>query len=449
MSPQQGTMAKVKTLLLQNGRIIDVANNVDYTGDVLLTDGVIHQISNTPLHSADCDVIDCDGCIISPGLIDIHVHFREPSHGKHEETIATGSASAIRGGFTTVCTMPNTTPAIDTPELIEQSNEIAKQVGLCRVLPTGCATIGRQGEEIAPIEAMKHVGAIAITDDGEVVENDEMMASVLRACKETNLPFMQHCQDPKTTIGGVMNEGEVQRELEYGAWPRSAEESIIARDIELNTTIGAKWHAQHISSGGSIELIRQAQANNQPISGEASPHHLLLTDEACKTIGTMAKMNPPLRESNDILKIKEGIADGTIAILATDHAPHPLHTKECSFADASFGIVGLDCALALYAKALIDDGVINWPKMLAMMTCHSATLINRPDLGRLQRGESSDITIIDPEYRWTIDSNSFGSSARNCPFDGWKVDCKAIASIFKGNIVYNDLKDRLKQCNEA
>lgn len=437
----------MSSMVLRGGRIIDAVHAIDYTGDVIIRDGVIEQISNSQLSQNDAELIDCEGCIITPGLIDIHVHFREPSNGRHEETIETGSASATAGGFTTVCSMPNTTPAIDTHHLISTSIDRSTEVGLCRVLPTGCATIGRQGKTMTYIEAMVDAGAIAITDDGEVVEHDEMMTAVLFACKVANVPFMQHCQDPSTTIGGVMNEGEVQRELGYGAWPRVAEESIIQRDIQLNTTIGAKWHAQHLSSGGSVELIRRAQANNQPISGEASPHHLLLTDDACKTIGTMAKMNPPLRESHDIIAIKEGIDDGTIAILATDHAPHPLHSKECSFAEASFGIVGLDCALGLYAKALIDDGVLDWPRMLAMMTRNPAHLIGRPDLGQLNIGSSAEITIIDVHHQGTIDVSSFASNGKNCPFDGWSVNCAPIATIFGGKIVHHNLKDRANHCN--
>ncbi len=443
-----GTMNMMSQMLLQNGRIIDSANNVDMVGDVLIQDGMVAQVSTTPI-DFEGDSIDCSNCIVSPGLIDIHVHFREPSSGKHEETIASGSASAVSGGFTTVCTMPNTTPAIDSPELVKTSINTANSLGICRVLPTACATLDRKGETITSILELVSAGAIAITDDGDVVAQDVMMSAVLQACKEANVPFMQHCQDPMTTIGGVMNEGDMQRELGYGPWPRIAEESIIARDIELNVQIGAKWHAQHISSGGSIDLIRQARANKQPISGEASPHHLLLTDEACKTIGTMAKMNPPLRERTDIVAIKEGIADGTITILATDHAPHTQSTKECEFADASFGIVGLDCALPLYAKALIDDGVLEWPQMLAMMTTNPAELINRPDLGQLRVGDKADITIIDPNQTWTIDSSLFASNARNCPFEGWVVSCRAIATIFGGKVVFDARSGRPTRCEPA
>ena len=434
-------------IILRNGRIINDGN--DFVGDILVSEGVIQEISEKQLSQNNYDIVECEGCIVSPGLIDIHVHFREPSSGNHEETTETGIASAISGGFTTVCTMPNTTPAIDTPEMVLMAVETASQFGKCRVLPTACATTSRNGESIAPIEAMVASGAIAITDDGDVVEDGSMMSAVLEQCANNNVPFMQHCQDPKATIGGVMNEGAVQRELGYGSWPRSAEESIIARDIQLNESIGAKWHAQHLSSGGSVALLRQAQENGQPISGEASPHHLLLTDESCREVGTMAKMNPPLRERHDIDAIKEGIAQGTIAILATDHAPHPMHTKEKPFSEASFGIVGLDCALALYAKALIDDGVLDWSKMLAMMTTNPASLINRPDLGRLTIGNLADITIIDPNLQWTIDAQQFASTARNCPFDGWEVKGKAIATIYGGSLVHQSLGNRINHCENA
>lgn len=434
------------TFLLKGGRIINPASNVDHVGDVFVRDGKIESISTTTL-KVDVPTIDCDGCIIAPGLIDIHVHFREPSSGKHEETIMSGAASAAQGGFTTVCTMPNTTPAMDTPEQIAESIAIGQATNLCRVLPTCCATVGRQGEALAPIEAMCQAGAVAITDDGDVVECDDLMLASLQAAKANNVPFMQHCQDPKMTVGGVMHAGVIQEALGYGAWPRIAEESIIERDIRLNKSVGASWHAQHLSSGGSIDLIRNARAKGNPISGEASPHHLLLTDKACRDLGTQAKMNPPLREQADINLLKEGIADGTITILATDHAPHPESSKSVPFPEASFGIVGLDCALSLYKKALIDDGVIDWIEMLRMMTVNSAQLIGRPDLGSLREGQTADITIIDPTKNWTIQKDDFASVARNCPFDGWNVTGKAIATILGGKMTYQTVENRMLNCN--
>jgi len=434
------------SILLRGGRIIDPASNLDHTGDVLIKMDRIASISKSKIQDSEACIIDCEGYIVSPGLIDIHVHFREPSNGMHEETIASGAAAASIGGFTTVCTMPNTIPAIDTPERVRQTIRSSKEIGRCRVLPTGCATVHRKGIELAPLAAMADAGAIGFTDDGNVIEDESMMVAVLIAAKATDRCVMQHCQDPLSTVDGVMNEGPLQEELGVGAWPRIGEESIITRDIKLNEYVGAHWHAQHLSSGGSVDLIRQARRNDQPITGEASPHHLLLTDEACKKLGTMAKMNPPLRTLDDIASIKEGIADGTISILATDHAPHPLKTKELPFQEASFGIVGLECALPLYVKALIEDGVLDWPAMLAMMTVHPATLIGRPDLGRLCRGRKADITVIDPAMQWTINKELFASRGLNCPFDGWSVTGKAIVTILGGQITHHLLQDN-SNCN--
>ncbi|MDP7009339.1 MAG: dihydroorotase [Phycisphaerales bacterium] len=422
--------------LLKNGRIIDPHAQLDLVGDVLIAGDQIIAIGNVKDVPTGTETNDCTGYIVSPGLIDIHVHFREPSNGQHEETIATGSAAAAAGGFTTVCTMPNTTPATDTPSRITKAIEIAKQVGSCRVLPTGCATIDRKGEALAPLTAMAKAGAIAFTDDGDVIEDDAMMAAVLTAAKENNRCVMQHCQDPKTTVGGVMHAGTVQAELGLGPWPREAEESIIARDLSLNEEINCAWHAQHLSSGGSVAIIEAAQQSGQRATGEASPHHLLLTDEACRTLGTMAKMNPPLRTQADINTIKDGIKRGVITILATDHAPHPRATKDRSFQDASFGIVGLECALALYIKALIEDETIDWMHMLGMMTANPARLIGREDLGTLQVNSKADITVIDPELKWKINAEDFISPARNCPFDGWNVKGKAVMTILGGKITH-------------
>ncbi len=430
----------MSSILLKNGRIIDPRSQLDVVGDLLVKDNQIIALGKSQDIPEKATTIDCEGCIIAPGLIDIHVHFREPSSRQHEETIATGSAAAAAGGFTTVCTMPNTTPEIDTPEKIADTIEVAKRAGKCRVLPTGCATIGRQGKELAPISEMAKAGAIAFTDDGDVIEDDAMMAAVLAAAKEVDRCVMQHCQSRKMTIGGVMHAGALQEELGYGPWPREAEESIIARDLKLNAEIGCPWHAQHLSSGGSIVIIEAAQKKGQPATGEVSPHHLLLTDEACKTLGTMAKMNPPLRTKSDIDKLKDGIKRGVITILATDHAPHPQTTKDKPFPEASFGIVGIECALSLYIRALIEDETIDWPQMLAMMTSNPAELIGRRDLGSLNIGNKADITVIDPSIEWTIKKEDFISPARNCPFDGWKVKGKAVITIFDGKITHRSIE---------
>ncbi len=435
-----GRLSPVTTLLLRGGRVIDPASGHDATADVLIDNGCVASISPTPIEAASHDqIIDCEGHIVCPGLIDTHVHFREPSGGRHEETIASGAAAATAGGFTTVCTMPNTTPAVDSPTAVAEAIECGKATSACRVLPVAAATLGRAGRTIAPITAMAEAGAVGFSDDGVVIRGEQMMTAVLTAAAKVDRCVMQHCQDPAMTGDGVMHPGDVQQDLGLAPWPPEAEHAIIERDLRLNADIGCAWHGQHISSGDSVALIRRAQQAGQRATGEASPHHLLLTTETIRAHGTAAKMNPPLRDQSDIDAIKAGIAEGTITILATDHAPHPQESKDRPFSSASFGIVGLECALPLYAKALIHEGPLNWPRMLAMMTCNGADLIGRSDLGRLQVGGNADITVINPTETWTIDASSFQSAGRNCPFDGWKVTGRAIATVFGGNVTRESL----------
>jgi dihydroorotase len=440
-------MKTTDTWLLRGGRVIDPGSGFDQTADVVVSDGTVVQISTdgTAGVSDGDTVFDAEGCIVCPGLLDIHVHLREPSDGAHEETIATGSAAALAGGFTTVCCMPNTTPALDGAAAITQQLELALQAKHARVYPVGCATIGRKGQTLAPIADMVKAGAIAISDDGDVVESAAMMQRALIESHKADVPFMQHCQEPSLTKGATMNAGAVADAMGQVGWPKLAEELIIERDIMLNRDIGCRYHAQHISSGESVNLLQHAQQAGQPVTGECSPHHLLLTDEACKGPNTNAKMNPPLRTQADIDQLKEGIARGVITILATDHAPHPRARKNVPFAEAAFGIVGLECALALYARALIENGPLDWPAMLAMMTSHPARLVrlNARGLGTLREGGVADITVIDPDDPWTIDSGRFQSTGRNCPFDGWAVRGRAVASIVGGQMRYHDQPGRI------
>lgn len=440
-----------ETILIRGGRVIDPARRFDQVADVLLADGVIQQISVTPgtLKAATIEgatIIDAEGCIVSPGLLDIHVHLREPSHNSlHRETIASGSASALSGGFTTVCCMPNTNPALDSAAMVEFIHHRAAQADGARIHVVGCASKNRKGEELAEIGSMAKVGAVAFSDDGEVVADAGLMHKVLRTVKAHDRVFMQHCQEPSLTRGGVMNAGALAVKLGLGGWPAMAEEIIIERDVRLNRDIGCRYHAQHVSSGGSIEILERAQKAGQPVTGEVAPHHLLLTEDACAAYDTSAKMNPPLRTQRDINQLKEAVARGVITVLATDHAPHPPETKNTDFASASFGIVGLDCALPLYAKALIEDGVLDWPQMLALMTVNSAKLVGLDADGRgsLTSSLSSDVTIIDPNLAWVIDANEFRSAGRNCPFHGWNVRGRAIAAVVGGRMKMQRLGDRL------
>ncbi len=433
------------SILLSGGRVIDPASGVDATGDLLLRDGRIAALATKrgELKAADADqVIECEGTIVVPGLIDPHVHLREPG-AEAKETIRTGAGAALAGGFATVCCMPNTNPALDTAAMVEFVRMRASEANLARVFVVGAATVGRHGEQLAPMGAMANAGAVAFSDDGDGIANAEVMRKVLAVCKSVDRAFMQHCQEPALTQGGVMNAGPLAARLGLGGWPAIAEEIMIERDIRLNRAIGCRYHTQHLSSGGSAEILRRARAEGQPVSGEVAAHHLLLTEEACDGYDTMAKMNPPLRTAADIRALKEAVADGTITVLATDHAPHTAAEKARDFASAPFGIIGLECALPLYVRALVDDGVIGWPRLIAMMTIEPARLCGfdrRPgleSLGTLRVGGIADVTVIDPGATWTIRAAEFASKSRNCPFEGWAVRGRAIHTIVGGVLRYS------------
>jgi dihydroorotase len=428
-------------ILIRGGRVIDPASGFDQTADVLIDEGVVREISaksgglKSARRAGETKVIDAEGCIVAPGLVDIHVHFREPSP-IHRETIASGAAGAINGGFTTVCCMPNTNPPLDSAAWVQYIHHKSELADKARVFVVGCATRNRKGEELADIGSMARAGAVAFSDDGEVVADAGLMVRALRTVKAHDRCFMQHAQEPTLTRGGVMNAGPLATKLGLGGWPAVAEEIIIERDVRLNRDIGCRYHAQHVSSGGSVEILRRARAEKQPVTGEVSPHHLLLTEQFCEGYNTIAKMNPPLRTQRDVDQLKEGVADGTITILATDHAPHLPESKDTDFASASFGVIGLDGALPLYARALIEDGVIDWPAMLAMMTINPARLVglDRTGIGKLAVGLPADITVIDPQLQWTIDAGQFASAGRNCPFDGWNVTGRAVATMVGGRM---------------
>lgn len=432
------------TTIIKNGRIIDPQNNVDTITDLVITDGKIAFIGSVTL-TDNATVIDARGCIVTPGLIDIHVHFREPGQ-EGKETIATGAASAVAGGFTSVCCMPNTVPALDDAGRVDFIYNQAAKANLCNVFPVGAITKGREGTELAEIALMAKAGAVAFSDDGCAVASAGVMAKALKYIQMTGKVVMQHCEDPELG-GGVMNAGPLATKLGLKGWPRVAEELIIQRDILLNRDTSARYHVQHLSSAGSVEMIRRARETEwgkKFITAEASPHHLLLTDEGCATYDTNYKMNPPLRQQADIDAIKQGIKDGVITILATDHAPHTNEEKALEFPIAPFGIIGLDCALALYIKALILDGTIDWPQMIAMMTCNGAQLCDLHSKGHLSVGADADVTIIDPNLNWTIDKEQFASKSRNCPFHGWQVTGRAITTIVGGDIKFNLATDRVK-----
>ncbi|HWB53106.1 MAG TPA: dihydroorotase [Tepidisphaeraceae bacterium] len=419
----------MSTLLIQHGTILDPAQNLERKTDLLIRDGRIAAIGDN-LGPADQSV-DATNQFVTPGLIDIHVHFREPGD-EEEETIASGSAAAVAGGFTTVCCMPNTKPALDNEGQIEFVLREAERVGLANVYPIGAITKAREGKELAEIGLMRRRGAIAFSDDGVGVADSSVMRKALQYAKMFDACLMQHCEEP-TLTGGSMHAGLISTALGLGGIPAEAEQLMIARDLLLNRTIGCRYHVQHISTAWSVELIRRAKQDGQNVTAEVSPHHLLLTDESCRTYDTNFKMNPPLRTASDIDACIAGIKDGTIDCLATDHAPHLAEEKELEFPLAPFGIIGLECALALYIKALVEPGHITWMKLIDLMSTKPAQIIHL-DRGTLKPGSIADVTIIDPNQSWTIDPEQFKSKSRNCPFANWQVKGCATATIVTGQI---------------
>ena len=426
-------MSEAPPILVRGGRVIDPLRGFDAVGDVLLRGERVERISPTPLPATGLRVIDADGCLVCPGLIDPHVHLREPG-GERKETIRTGSEAAIAGGFSMVACMPNTQPALDLPSLVDFVRLKAAEAGLARVRVVAAATVGREGERLAPMGAMARAGAVAFSDDGDGIASAMVMRRVLATCRSVDRPFLQHCQEATLTHEAVMNEGPLAAKLGLGGWPAVAEEIMFERDVRLNGSIGCRYHAQHLSSAGSVEILRRAKAAGQPVSGEASPHHLLLTDAACDGWNTIAKVNPPLRSGADADALRKAVADGTIEVLATDHAPHTASEKGRDFGSAPFGCIGLESAVGMYGLALVKSGLMDWTSVIERMTVGPARLLGllEAGFGRLFEGGPADVSVIDPAAEWKVDVASFRSRSRNCPFEGWTAHGRPVAVITQG-----------------
>lgn len=471
-------------LLIANGRVIDPASGVDGVGDVLVAGGVVAAVTLRPEQSGGdgrsagprgmpggvrggVRVIDATGLLVVPGLIDPHVHLREPG-GEHKETIATGTLAAVAGGFTAVCCMPNTQPAIDSPEMVAEVRERAAATGRCRVLVSAAGTVGRRGEVVTEVGLLKRAGAVAITDDGDGVPTAGVMLRVLEACAGAGLVFMQHAQDASLTPQATMNAGALALRVGQRGWPAVAEEVMVQRDIALvehmvgrmGVASGFGYHVQHVSSGGTVGLIREARRRGLPVSGEASPHHLLLTESAVVgrdgALNTHAKMNPPLRGAGDVEALRAGVGDGTLTVLATDHAPHSAEEKARPFEEAPFGIIGLEFAVGLYGAALVEAGVLGWPRLVELMTVEPARLLGVGPgasaerlgelglpgmLGSLAVGASGDVTLIDAGAVWGPGPEVIRSKSRNSPFtDGsiWagRARGRVVATVVGGEVVY-------------
>jgi dihydroorotase len=421
-------------VLIKNGRVIDPANNLDKPCDVLIIDGKIAEVGklNGAVEKTVDRVIDATGKLVTPGLIDIHVHFREPGD-EEEETIASGSAAAVAAGFTSVVCMPNTNPTIENETDIEYVHRKGRQARKTHVYVMGAITKNRAGVELAEMGMMAEAGARGFTDDGNGVQDPTVMLKALKYAKMFDRVVAQHCQEDRIAGGGVMNSGYYSTILGLPGLDPLAEEAMLWRDIQLVRKTQVRYHVQHISTCGSVELIRQAKRDSLPVTCEVTPHHLLLTEECCSDYDTNYKVNPPLRAQKDVEALKQAITDGLVDALVTDHAPHLQSEKELEFLSAPFGIAGLECALGLYIKALIEPKLLDWPGLIRLMTVNPASIIGI-DKGTLSRGRQGDVTIIDPEAEWEIDIDKFVSKSRNCPYHGWKIKGKVEKTIVGGEV---------------
>ena len=422
------------TLWIKNARVIDPATKRDRTGDLYVRDGLIVA----SLSAADrrrARKIDAKGWVAAPGLVDIHVHFREPGQ-THKETIATGSRAAAAGGFTTVVCMPNTSPPADNAGTIQAITDAARRDAVVRVYPTGCITVGMKGQSLAPFGSLKRAGVVAITDDGDCVQSNELMRRALEYAKMFGLPIMDHCQDHSMTQGAVMNEGIVSTKLGLRGWPNAAEDLIVSRNVLLSTYTGAHIHMQHISSAHSVEILRRAKADGVRVSAEATPHHIALTDEALATYDTHFKMNPPLRTEADRQAIIAGLRDGTLDCIATDHAPHTDYEKDKEFDFAPNGILGLETALPVCLETLVRKNRFSLPKVVDLMTRRPADLIGLP-AGTLREGAAADICLFDPDEAWVYDAKSGQSKSSNSPWHGHQMRGRVKMTVVGGKIVYS------------
>jgi len=417
--------------LIKNGRLIDPQNNVDQVTDLYIDDFHITKIGENLTGPAD-NTIDAAGKIVAPGLIDIHVHFREPGD-EEEETIASGSAAAVAGGYTSVVCMPNTNPPVDEATAVEYVHRMGRQARKTFVHVMGAITKDRAGEELAEMGLMAQADVVGFTDDGCGVQDAAVMLRAMKYASMFDRVISQHCEDRSLAKNGVMNAGYNATVLGLPGVDPLAEEMMLWRDVQLVKKTGTRYHAQHISTEGSVKIIREAKAEGLPITCEVTPHHLLLTEETIADYDSNFKVNPPLRTRKDIDAIKQAIKDGLVDALATDHAPHLQSEKELEFLSAPCGMVGIECALPLYRKALIDDGICDWSQMLAMLTWRPAEIIS-VEKGSLAIGDRADVVIIDPDAEWIVDATKFYSKSRNCPYQGWNVKGKVLYTLVAGEI---------------
>jgi dihydroorotase len=420
-------------ILLRGGTLVDPSQDLNEVGDLLIADGLISGVGAS-IHADDADEIDCSGLIVSPGFIDVHCHLREPGR-EDVETIATGARAAAAGGFTAVCAMPNTDPVTDNQAAVGFIVRQGQRAAAARVYPIGAISVGQEGKVLAEFGEMVGAGAIAVSDDGKPVASAQLMRTALEYARTFRIPVIDHCEEPTLSAGGAMNEGLVSAQLGLKGIPAEAEEIMVIRDILLARLTGGHVHLAHMSTKGSVELIRWGKERGIRVTAEVCPHHLSLTEESVRGYETNAKMNPPLRTAEDVDALRDAVKDGTIDLIATDHAPHHYDEKEREFADAPNGIVGLETALAVVVTNLVEKGYLDYADLVDRMSCTPARIFNLPG-GSLKRGGVADITVFDPKARWQVDASKFLSKGRNSPYNGMTLIGRPACTIVAGSVVY-------------
>jgi dihydroorotase len=445
---------EIISLLIRGGRLIDPSHHIDQIGDLLISDGKVVQVGATVIASdlpakgwqagaKQCQAIDATGLVICPGFIDLHCHLREPGF-EDKETIATGAKAAARGGFAAVCCMANTKPPLDNAAVVVWVRQKASKDSLISVLPIGCISKGRKGEELTDMAGLAQAGVVAFSDDGDPLASSQLMRGAMECSRALGLPVIDHCEDKGLSDNGVINEGQISVKLHLKGIPAAAEEVMVARDLILARLTKARIHIAHVSTKGSVELIRRAKEEGISVTAEVTPHHLTLTEERIaaksphKSFNTNAKVNPPLRTKQDVQALIKGLKDGVIDAIATDHAPHTLADKNCELELAAFGISGLETALGCL-MSLVHQGEISLTQLISKLSCEPAKVIARNgELGTLKAGAPANITIFDPDREWIVDSRNFASKGKNTPYDGYEFKGKVMATIANGKIAYID-----------
>lgn len=421
-------------ILIQNGQVIDPASKTNGIMDILIENGIISKMEKNITDKADT-IINAEGNWVTPGLIDVHVHLREPGY-EYKETMATGTRSAAKGGFTTICCMPNTSPVCDSDIMVEYIKLKAQREGVIHVLPIGAITKGQNGEELSNIGKMAKAGACAISEDGKSVPSSGLLKTAMKYAKMFDIPVLSHCEDIALVAGGSMNAGASAQLLGLKGISNDSEEVIVARDIILAKSTNSKLHICHMSTKGSVEILKQAKLAGQNVTAEATPHHFTLSDDFITDYDGNTKMNPPLRSKEDVLAIRQALKDNVIEIIATDHAPHSVDEKNCEYEKVAFGIVGLETALPLGITVLVEEGWLTPLELIAKMTWNPAKMLGIDDYaGKLSIGKSADITIINPNETYKVNPNTFASKSKNTPFGGFDVKGKVLYTIVDGNIV--------------